>query len=1017
MKSISSIKNYFYYLNNFDNETLTDFVKINENKTIFIFTDSFIDNASKKVRLLSIINIDINFTSFDFRTKVYNILLENLIPKLQLSTFEYNGHLLFSTTVIKEYLNSEESDDYFSLLIIFGYANGTDSIIDLSYYLNDNENFGKGNKKLIELLYENFNIENNIFNYTLTNKFKLVFIPPEIIILNNDELIKSDSEINLDNSYIIKQNNNINKTYEYYYIDYQFIIKEQDNEIENERIFYGRKNRLKFKLCYDYCETCNELGISENNQKCFSCLPDYQYNYDYFYNNQTNINICVPEGYYYDNEINSLILCNSTNNISYIDLNNNKKICYKHKNKNSINIQEETNVEYHNFEEKYNNSEQIYNSIKNELMINYNKNENNYLKITTNNNYSFQLTTVKNQMDNLLKNLKSEFSVIDLKECTKILNKENGREEDADLIILKYENENQTDVNQKSIQYEIYDPDTNNKLDLSVCSDIKFDIYIPIQLKEETQKLYEDLKSQGYNLFDKNDKFYTDICSPFKTKNGTDILLSDRLNEFFLKNELNCQANCEYSDYLPDSEYLKCECNTVNEKIETKNPEKITAKSMVKSFYNTLKYSNNKVLKCYKLVFRKITLYENKGSIISLIYFLGFFLGLIIFCFRNIIYIKKEVSKLFIKRKIDKRKKKDGKSTIKQRPAIYIKNMVIKNNIKNNISIYKKDFDRKKINLNSKNKKISSQNLFNNKKIINNKVKKSSTKFNIPSSNKAFKRNNLSNNLGSKEKINIKKNNLVINKKLEKKVNHLGVNKKFDININQNKKLILTDYELNDLEYETAIKLDNRNFFRIYFYFLKREHIIFFTFFYWNDFNLFSIKLSKFFLAICTDMAFNVFFFSDESMHNLYINGGEHNFIEQLAQMIYSTIASQILQVFINFLTMTDITYYTIKELINSKHMNINQIKPVMTCLKIKIIIFFIFSFCIFAFFCYLISTFCSVYENTQRIFITDSVSSFIMGLIYPFALYIFPAILRILALKSKNIKFLYLLSDKIPFF
>ena len=164
-------------------------------------------------------------------------------------------------------------------------------------------------------------------------------------------------------------------------------------------------------------------------------------------------------------------------------------------------------------------------------------------------------------------------------------------------------------------------------------------------------------------------------------------------------------------------------------------------------------------------------------------------------------------------------------------------------------------------------------------------------------------------------------------------------------------------------------------------------------------------------------MAFNVFFFSDESMHNLYINGGEHNFISQLAQMIYSTIASQILQVFINFLTMTDITYYTIKELINSKHMNINQIKPVMTCLKIKIIIFFIFSFCIFAFFCYLISTFCSVYENTQRIFITDSVSSFIMGLIYPFALYIFPAILRILALKSKNIKFLYLLSDKIPFF
>ena len=211
--------------------------------------------------------------------------------------------------------------------------------------------------------------------------------------------------------------------------------------------------------------------------------------------------------------------------------------------------------------------------------------------------------------------------------------------------------------------------------------------------------------------------------------------------------------------------------------------------------------------------------------------------------------------------------------------------------------------------------------------------------------------------------------------------------------------------------------MDNRNFFRIYFYFLKREHIIFFTFLNWNDFNIFSIKLSKFFFALCTDMAFNVFFFSDESMHNVYLNGGAHDFVGQLAQMIYSMIASQILQVFINYLTMTDITYYTIKLLINEKHINRNQIKSIMTCLKFKIIIFFIFSFSLFLLFWYLISAFCSVYENTQRIFITDSFSSFIMGLIYPFVLYLFPAILRIISLKSKKVKLLYSLSDKIPFF
>ena len=143
------------------------------------------------------------------------------------------------------------------------------------------------------------------------------------------ELINVDSKIYLENNYYFKQKFDIPKTSQYYYIDYQYIIKEQNDNQENERIFYSRTNRLKFKLCFEYCATCIELGISENNQKCLSCLPDYLYDYDYFYKNKTNINNCVPEGYYYDNEINSLILCNSTENIKYIILEDNKRICYK----------------------------------------------------------------------------------------------------------------------------------------------------------------------------------------------------------------------------------------------------------------------------------------------------------------------------------------------------------------------------------------------------------------------------------------------------------------------------------------------------------------------------------------------------------------------------------------------------------------------------------------------------------------------------------------------------------------
>ena len=238
--------------------------------------------------------------------------------------------------------------------------------------------------------------------------------------------------------------------------------------------------------------------------------------------------------------------------------------------------------------------------------------------------------------------------------------------------------------------------------------------------------------------------------------------------------------------------------------------------------------------------------------------------------------------------------------------------------------------------------------------------------------------------------------------------------------ISDKEKKDLTDYELNELEYVVALELDNRNFLNIYWYLLKREHIILFTFFNWNDFNLFSIKLSKLFLSICSDMAFNVFFFSDESMHDIYSSGGEHNWIGQFAQMVYSTIITQILQIFINYLTMTDIHYYQLKELRRTNNLNFKAALSVIECIKYKIIVYFSFTFLLFLFFWYTASAFCAVYENTQGIYVTDSFTSFIMGLIYPFALYLAPTALRYLSLKAKekkNLKILYSLSDKIPFF
>ena len=114
---------------------------------------------------------------------------------------------------------------------------------------------------------------------------------------------------------------------------------------------------------------------------------------------------------------------------------------------------------------------------------------------------------------------------------------------------------------------------------------------------------------------------------------------------------------------------------------------------------------------------------------------------------------------------------------------------------------------------------------------------------------------------------------------------------------------------------------------------------------------------------------------------------------------------------------MTDIHYYKIKEALKEKNFNRKQFLLLLNCIKYKIIIFYSFTILLFLFFWYLISAFCAVYENTQKAFITDSISSFVIGLIYPFALYLVPAGLRFISLKAKNLKFLYIISDKIPFF
>ena len=101
------------------------------------------------------------------------------------------------------------------------------------------------------------------------------------------------------------------------------------------------------------------------------------------------------------------------------------------------------------------------------------------------------------------------------------------------------------------------------------------------------------------------------------------------------------------------------------------------------------------------------------------------------------------------------------------------------------------------------------------------------------------------------------------------------------------------------MEYYEAVIYDKRSLLQTYWATLKREHLIIFTFISCKDYNLLYIKLSRFLFLLTGDMAFNTFFFSDDSMHKLYINYGKYDFFQQIPQIVYSTIISQLIEVFL----------------------------------------------------------------------------------------------------------------------
>ena len=852
--------------------------------------------------------------------------------------------------------------------------------------------------------------------------------------------------------------------------------------------------------CYERCETCSEIPVNENNQKCLTCKNDYIFKngncleeitavettnniidkistineIEEIATNKyiekissvnmitenpvtTTIDIKCPEGSFLSNEKMCLNCSNSCRKYGY----------------NSCNCVNCNNGYYLNNESKKCNScEEICHIYKDNTCqclscpLNYDLKDNKCIKANLNPNktsdppviYSFygnykginqtiyilETYNLTNIEDNILEvvrnkldegeinenyidqgssfiveapkakfiitkstNKKDIITAISLGECEEKLRSNKTISLNNSLYIL-YVEVIEDGMAIPRTEYEVYyksDTDKFEALDLEICEGIKINKSVSINISDSDLDKYNSSSS-----------YYNDICYTTTSDSGTDIILSDRRNEYINNNMSVCEADCTFTAYDSETNEAICSCPIVTS-VSHVSDNKLD-KNKLGNFVKLKNLANVKMLKCYKLLFSK-NIVKNSGCIIISIIILIGLLSLIFFYYKGYSFLKNRINDIFqskqLQNKEDKKnnekitEKKMGKKSKDKKDNDDV--IVYKNNNKNN-------------NTKSKNNMKETKKENNKKELSTKKSKSSIRKNKSKKKNKHFppKKQSRENKNFKNHRIIIKQNNYILNSKvlINKIMNQSEFLDYSDYDAkeeNKGEEMKLNDTEINLLLYNEAFIVDKRTFCQYYTSLIKTKHIIVFYLYYGKDYNSRVIKIFLFFFTFTVNYTVNALFFKDDTMHKIYEDGGKFNLLYQIPQILYSSIISSLLIIIVKMLALSE------KNVLKIKSAKPNELKKIYksesNSISCKFISFFITSFLLLFVFWYYVGCFCAVYKNTQTHLLTDTLISFSASLFYPLALYLLPAMCRIPSLrnKEKSGECLYKVSQMIQFF
>ena len=479
--------------------------------------------------------------------------------------------------------------------------------------------------------------------------------------------------------------------------------------------------------------------------------------------------------------------------------------------------------------------------------------------------------------------------------------------------------------------------------------------YIPVNINVD--ELY---------LYNKSDNYYKEECKVFKSKNGTDISLYSRKKFFNTRFLSPCESNCQFEGYVTfnGTPSFKCECNIKEDLVsitELNYMALTNESSLLYQFDIEPKLTNFDVIKCYYLIASVDYITKNPGFYLLSLILLFLFIIIFIFIFKGYNSLSQRI---------------DEAIKMKFHPELDVSN---KNLIVLKIKIKHKNSSRIKKNKNKRSKST---------KNMKRDMKKPKT-INIRGNSVASNNNMMSN------KNSDPKNQLT-------KVDSLG---QLNEENNRNAYTFENDYELNNISFQQAIKIDNREFCDLYRSLIKNKQLIMFSFFDFNSYNSPIIKKTIFFLSFIYHYGFNAFFFTDEILDTIFEEEGKYNPLVLVPLAVYSAMITTVfIKLLVDFLVLTEKQVLRIKNEETEEKAN-DEKKRLMKITIIKLCIFFSINIILLIFFWFYLTCFNAVYPNTQIFLVINTAISFVISNIIPLIYNLIPAFIRNDILTNKNIK------------